>query len=651
MKDIPEILPRQFRTLTVVREAVEGDDNRFAFALTSETPVQQWFGKEVLGHDNKSVRQTRLKEGIPLLFNHDPDQHLGVVDSYSLKDKKLRVEGKWSASAFAQEKKRDYNDGILKDASGGYLIHKIVRDQVGENPSDEDTLNVTDWEPMEASLVTIPADPTVGVGRSAEGSQSFPVTVEVVRRGAVATPEVQPAVPAPAAIPAIEVTRMETTQQPDVNAIEFARRDRIMALASDKDFSKHVSIEEARAAIENKTSAEAFAESISRKIVAANDASKVGTVGTNVLADLGKDAKRYSFVTAHREAINMVKPGSFRNGDATMEREVSAEIAKRLKQETLGMYIPNSVTRTQTASATGAGLAALTSFVSTVTESEVIEMYRNRARVLALGASRLGGLSGIVRLPRQLTASSGQWLGETTAVTASNVTTDFVAITPKRWSIQNAYTVELLAESSPDVEGMLARDRAKVQALAIDFASINGPTGGASPVGVLNTSGLATINSSGTTLTTGKALAYADWLAFESTLAAANADGATSGFLVTPETRGQAKGTPMFPAGYAAPIWASNQRNPDGLEVGPLGYMAGVTNQMPKNLGAGTNLHAALFGDFSQLIVADYGASELIVDPYTQAGAGVYVVTERVLMDIEIRHISAFVACETVAVV
>ena len=221
-----------------------------------------------------------------------------------------------------------------------------------------------------------------------------------------------------------------------------------------------------------------------------------------------------------------------------MEREVSAEIAKRLKQETLGMYIPNSVTRTQTASATGAGLATLTSFVSTVTESEVIEMYRNRARVLALGASRLGGLSGIIRLPRQLTASSGQWLGETTAVTASNVTTDFVAISPKRWSIQNAYTVELLAESSPDVEGMLARDRAKVQALAIDLAAINGPTGGASPVGILQTTGLATINSSGTTLTQGKALQYSDWLAFESVLAAANADGATSGFLVTlPETR------------------------------------------------------------------------------------------------------------------
>jgi HK97 family phage major capsid protein len=231
------------------------------------------------------------------------------------------------------------------------------------------------------------------------------------------------------------------------------------------------------------------------------------------------------------------------------------------------------------------------------------------------------------------------------------VTTDFVAISPKRWSIQNKYTVELLAESSPDVENMLARDRAKVQALAIDLAALNGPTGGASPVGILQTSGLATIASSGAALTTGKALQYSDWLAFEETLAIANADTASSGFMVTPETRAQAKGTPMFPNGYAMPIWASNQRDPDGLETGPLGYKAGVTNQVPKNLGANSNLHAAVFGDWSQLIVADYGASELIFDPYTGAGAGIYVVTERVLMDVEIRHISAFVACETIAVV
>lgn len=646
IKPIPEKLPRQFRAISIVREQPEGaDENRFAFALSSEQPADQWFGTEVLSHKSAAIRQDRLKAGIPLLFNHDRDQHMGVVDSYNIKDGKLRVEGKWSTSEFAQQKKRDYADGILKDASVGYLIHKIQRDQVGEYPSGDDTLNVTDWEPMEASLVTIPADPTVGVGR-AVGDQEIPVVVEVVRRSA---PEVEPA--APAAIPAvIEVSKMaEQTQAPDAGQLELARRDRIMALASDKEFSRFVTTADAREAIEKGTAADSFAESISRKMVAANDASKVGTAGENVMREAGKDARKYSLARAHRFAINQAKPGTFASEDTAFEREVSEEIGKRLGVKTMGLLIPNSVSRTVSAGS-GAGLTAQTALLSTVTQPDVIEMYRNRPRVLALGATRLGGLSGIIRLPRQTGAGTFAWLAENAAVTASDVTTDYVSITPRRGSIQNKYTIELLAESSADVENLLANDRNRVTSLAIDFAALAGPSGGSSPVGILNTSGLATINASGATLTNGKALSYADWLSFESTVAAANADSATSGFLLTPEVRAQAKGTPMFASGYAMPIWSSNQRDPDGLEVGPLGYKAGVTNQMPKNFGAGTDLHGVVFGDFSQVIVADYGASELIVDPYTAAGQGVFVVTERVLMDVAIRHISAFVACEDVAV-
>ena len=60
-----------------------------------------------------------------------------------------------------------------------------------------------------------------------------------------------------------------------------------------------------------------------------------------------------------------------------------------------------------------------------------------------------------------------------------------------------------------------------------------------------------------------------------------------------------------FPLATPVPIWNSETRDPSGLEDGPLGYKAGVTNQLPKNLGAGTNLHAAVLGDWSQCIVAD----------------------------------------------
>ena len=78
-------MPRQYRAMRIERQATE-DDNRFAFALSSEQPADQWFGREVLKHDSKSIRQDRLKGGVPLLFNHNTDQHMGVVDGYSVKD-------------------------------------------------------------------------------------------------------------------------------------------------------------------------------------------------------------------------------------------------------------------------------------------------------------------------------------------------------------------------------------------------------------------------------------------------------------------------------------------------------------------------------------------------------------------------------------
>jgi HK97 family phage major capsid protein len=633
--------------MAVVRATPEtdpADENRFAFALSSEAPVDQWFGTEVLKHDSKSIRQERLKSGIPLLFNHDADQHMGVVDAYSIKDGVLRVEGKWSASDFAQQKKRDYSDSILKDASVGYLIHKIVREQEGEYPSSDDKLNVTDWEPLEASLVTVPADPTVGKGRSADAKQEFPLVIEVHQRS------IPPA--APAAIPTIEVKKMAEEIVPTAAEVEIARRDRIMAIASDKDFSRFVSTEEVKRAIDSKQTAEAFSESVSRKIIAANDTSKVGTAGDGVIADAGKDAQRYSYAKAYRMAVNLAKPGSFRQEDNKFEQEISVEIGKRLKQDTGGIFIPSSASakRTVTAGTTASGFTSQANILNVDVHSELIEMYRNRARVLALGATRMGGLSATVRLPRQDSAATAQWIAETGGVTATDVTTDYVALTPKRLSIQNGYTIELLAESAVDVEGMLANDRNKVLALAIDLAAIIAGTA-PTPNGLLGQSGLALITSTGTALTTGHPLSYLDVVNFESTVAAANADVATMGWLVTPQTRGLLKGTPMFASGYAMPIWSSNERDPSGLETGPLGYKAGVTNQLPKNLGTGTDLHAAVLGDWSQCVIADWGASELIVDPYTQAAAGIYVITERALLDVEFRHVQAFAVCETVAVV
>ncbi len=671
-KRIPAALPTQYRAAKIEAKPKDGerpsgpDPGRFSFALTSEEPVRRWFGNEILNHGKDNVRTERLAAGmVPLLFNHDMNQHLGRVDGFALKDGVLRVEGQFGNSPLAQEKRQDYDDGILNAASGGYRIHKVTRTEDEDNPDAPDDVNVTDWEPTDASLVTVPADATVGVGRTAEGVQEYPLVIETVsRRSAENAPVAQPVIEIQ---PTQEKRNMaDTATTPSVAELELKRVQDILAVAGDKDFGQHVSQDEVRKALDSKTTADDFKDAVIRKIISANEASRVGTMGDRTFASAdAKDQKRYSIVNLIRAAVNQMKPGTFGTTEATFEREMSTELAKRLGKTPEGVYVPlGAFTRalgTQTI-AGAAGQLALTSeaaAVETITRPEVIELLRHRARVQQLGARTLGGLQGIVRLPRQSAAGTWQWLGEGQNVTPSDLNMDFVALQPNRGSTQSAIDIELLASTSPDVEGLMRADFNKIRNLGIDYAAINGPVGGPGPLGLLNATGLATITPSGATMPSGgKFLSYVDCTAFETSVAAADADVATSGWMLTPEVRGGLKTTPKFTNTtgtlVAEPIWKEGPKDPNGLEDGPLGYKAGVTNQLPKNLThagvTGNVLHAGIFGDWSQMILADWGVVEVIFDPYTQAGSGAIVLTMRSMHDVALRHIVAFAASLQIAV-
>ena len=72
-------------------ESPKAKDNTIEFAFSSETPVQRMYGNEVLSHDENHVDLSRLNEGAPLLFNHQPDVVLGVVERAWLEGKKGRA--------------------------------------------------------------------------------------------------------------------------------------------------------------------------------------------------------------------------------------------------------------------------------------------------------------------------------------------------------------------------------------------------------------------------------------------------------------------------------------------------------------------------------------------------------------------------------
>lgn len=168
------------RTFAVSRAAVDDAARTVELSFSSEQPYERWWGIEILDHGNKSIRLDRLKSGGPLLCDHDARDHVGVIESVQIgSDRVGRAVVRFGKSARAEEIFQDVKDGIRCNVSVGYMIHKA---QLVETNEDAETYRVSDWEPYEVSLVSVPADASVGVGRAAnEENPVIPSPIETTQ--------------------------------------------------------------------------------------------------------------------------------------------------------------------------------------------------------------------------------------------------------------------------------------------------------------------------------------------------------------------------------------------------------------------------------------------------------------------------------------
>ena len=123
-----------FREITI--DNVDAESRQIDLAFSSEQPVERFFGNEILDHAPESVRLDRMKNGGPLLVGHNPDDHVGVVESISVDgDARVgRATVRFGRSQRASEIFDDVNDGIRKGVSVGYRIHQMALES-----RDEDT--------------------------------------------------------------------------------------------------------------------------------------------------------------------------------------------------------------------------------------------------------------------------------------------------------------------------------------------------------------------------------------------------------------------------------------------------------------------------------------------------------------------------------
>lgn len=589
-----DILKREF---AFDRELIDDANRSVALAFSSEHPVDRGGYMEVLSHDESDVDLSRLNNAHPLLLQHDPDKQIGVIEAARLdNDKKGRAVVRFSKSQLADEIWQDVKDGIRRLVSVGYRRTS----EVGSETRDGREFVRFAWQPYEVSIVSIPADASVGIGRSEDlkpetASRKNPETPEKVK-------------------PMSEIVIKENRSAKDILAIAKNLAGRVPSARdlADKAIAEEWTVDRYQAEVLNSLPE---AKPITRAPEADISA---------------KDLSKYSIT----RAINGLLSGRLEG----FEAEVNQEMNRQLGQSATGFWLPGSVLARSAVAATPTlgGMVVSTPNLG----SEFIELLRSQAVVGQLGA-RMLSLPNPVTIPRQNGAGTVNWTnGETVATTLSAVNFTQLTLSPKCITSELQYSKQLLATSNPSIDALLRQDVTQEIALAIDLAAFHGTGSTGQPTGIAATSGISTValGTNGSAFTT--ANCYPAMVSLETVLATNNADVGSLAYVINAATRGKLKSITktgldsMF-------VWES------GNTVN--GYRTAISNQLATNLTKGTATTictAAFFGNFNDLIVADFngGATDLVVDPYTLASNGVIRLVSRKWVDIGVRRPKSFSA-------
>uniref|UniRef100_A0A6H1ZLM3 Putative capsid protein n=1 Tax=viral metagenome TaxID=1070528 RepID=A0A6H1ZLM3_9ZZZZ len=576
------------------RETINEEDFTVELSLSSEEPYERWFGWEILDHNEKSIRLERFKNGAAFRDTHYGDQIGVIIKSWvDSTTKKLRAVVKFSKNTTrAVELFKDIKDGIRQNVSIRYLIHELLLEKEVEGVA---TYRVTDWEPIHGSLESDPADFKVGVGRSADS------ILEDLRKENIQLKEKLTKKP-------LEIKMEPKIVEPAVYSPETARA--IYKIA--RDFQTEVTanvdlLTEADSFVKEQKSELDFNNFVLAKVKEKNALkTPLGDAGFNDK----KDMQRYSVIRAIKAQMD---PRQYAK-DAGYELEISNWIAKKTNQKAKGIYIPNELYRAMTEGTAGSGAE----FVATNVSSDVIEPLRNRMVATKLGAQFLDNLSGDLSLPKLTGSSTFGWRSsETATISATTPTTSNLSLTPKYGAAAVDISDALLVQSSPAVEALIRKDLNLVKALGIDVAALHGTGASGQPSGIAAGSGIGSVT-----------IAAMDWdaaIEFESDVDTANALEGNLNFITTPAVRGKLKGRPME-SGYPTYI------------IGPDNKMNGYPVFSSGQVSTGY----IFFGNWEHLIIAEWGVTDLLVDPYTGARDGLIQLTLKIMVDIGVRYDAAF---------
>ena len=593
------------RTLQIKTADLQPSENRtVTLAFSSDVPYERSFGMEILGHRSQEIRLDRLQAGANLLVNHDPNDVIGVVDSVTIDEGNglARAVVRFGRSARAEEIYQDVTDGIRRSVSVGYVVHKFeeIKGQ-GQNR----VFRATDWQPYEISLASIPADISVGVGRSDDTPPEPQLELE----------------PQTKALTPITITEEPKMTEALTQHDPQARINGIYELKA--SYGSYVTEKDVETAIRSGHSVEQFKDTVMSKMSTKHMDTSSQYIGMNK-----KEVRNFSLM----RLIQAQLTGDW--SQAGLEREAVVAAAQRTGKPLSenGFFVPYDIFRRDfnvgTASEAG-------NLVATDLRNDLFtDVLRNNLVMGSLGIRILTGLSSNIDIPRKTVASTISNVTEIQASTETQPTTAKVSLSPKGKRAHIEYSKQAILQSGIALESMLRDDLLKSMAVTIENECINGS--GTSPAmrGIRNTSGVGSVVGG----TSGLALTWGHIVGLESAVANANAEpDGTAGYLINTRTRGTAKTTQK--ATNLQFLW-------DGGATPLNDYRAAITNSVPNNLVKGTSGAVCSSVIFSSMwdmaVLALFDSPEITIDPYSLATTGQVRITINQNADFGIRQPAAF---------
>lgn len=564
-----EILHRELRLQATEADTMARTINA---SLSSDTPVDRAFGREILDHSHGAVDLSRANP-LPLLFNHNTDEPIGSARNVRIDGGKLRATLHFADTARGGELFSLIRGGHITGVSIGYAIDQL------ERSTTPDTFIAKRWQLLEASIAPIPADHTVGIGRSISSEKKMEIQAKSDRE-------------------IINELLAVGEQYKQHGGVELASR----AIREGKD-EAWLSNELMRAMSTNPSPASPL-----------NEETQLGLTPT--------ETRKYSLLRMIRSVVeNDPRIAPF-------EYECNQQMRKKFhKEDARGFLVPPEVLkRGQRDLSAGIGSAGGYTVATDNLGSAFVDMLRNQSRVMELGATRMGGLRGNVTIPKQTGAATAYWLAEGTQITESQQTFGQISMTPKTVGAYTEVTRQLLLQSDPSAETLVINDLGKVVALAVDLAAINGTGASNQPLGLLNTAGIGSVS--------GTSLAYAGILEFQTDVGASNALTAGCSYFTTPAVAGLLAQRQRFTS-TDSPLWEGNI-----VDGKVSGFKAASSNQVPTA--------TMIFGDFSQVVIAEWGILEVLANPYADFKSGLVGIRAMYSVDIAIRNASAFSVATTI---